>query len=161
MAHWLVGVGLARRCAGGRRVVRGFIRHLPATGCEPFAERQVALVKTFADQAIIAMENARLLGELREALDQQTATTEVLQVINSSPGELEPVFEAILEKAMQACHASFGGLWIFDAGRYVAAALHKVPKAYADFLRTANSGSWAGVGALPFPAWGAVGHPKH
>ena len=102
---------------------------------KPFSDKQISLVQNFAAHAVIAMENTRLLNELRESLQQQTATSEVLKVISSSPGDLEPVFSAILENATRICEAKFGNLFLYEGGVFRTAALYGAAPAWAEARR--------------------------
>ena len=111
-----------------------------------FSEKQVELLKSFASQAVIAIENARLLNELRqrtadltqrttdlaELSERQTATSEVLQVVSSAPGDLELVFSTLLEKAVRICDAKFGMLYLYERGKLRLAAARDVPPAFAE-----------------------------
>jgi GAF domain-containing protein len=116
---------------------------LTRTTVYPFTQQQIELVTTFADQAVIAIENVRLFDdvqartrELSEALEQQTATSDVLRIISSSPSELEPVFRALLANATRLCEASYGALWLCEVDGYRTAALHgPLPEAYLEQLR--------------------------
>jgi GAF domain-containing protein len=101
----------------------------------PFTDKQVELVTNFAAQAVIAIENARLLNELRQSLEQQTATADVLRVISGSPGELEPVFQTILQNGARLCEAKFGILYLYHDGALHTVASHNVPPAFAESRR--------------------------
>jgi two-component system, NtrC family, sensor kinase len=130
--------------AGARTVINvPMLKERELIGCialyrqevRPFTDKQIALLQTFAAQAVIAIENARLLNELRESLQQQTATADVLRIISSSPGELQPVFQALLENATRLCEAKFGMLYRFDGNAFHFAAEVDSPQEYVDFNR--------------------------
>ena len=103
----------------------------------PFTDKQIELVKNFAAQAVIAIENTRLLNELRESLERQTATSEVLSVISRSPGDLEPVFQTMLDNATRICEAKFGTMYLYQGDTFRLAASHNAPPA---LVEARNSG---------------------
>jgi GAF domain-containing protein len=144
------GSAFAKRLGHRTTVGMPLLREAEAVGTivlrravvDPFTDKQIALLKTFANQAVIAIENTRLLNELRqrtddlsEALEQQTATSDVLQVISSSPGELQPVFKAMLESATRICEAKFGSMYLREGDAFRIVAMHNAPPAFAEARR--------------------------
>ena len=117
---------------------------------KPFTDKQVTLIETFADQAVIAIENTRLLNELRQSLEQQTATADVLRVISASPGTLEPVFQAMLENATRICEAKFGTMYFREGDGFRAVAMHGAPPAYAEarLHKLVHPGPDTGIGRV-------------
>jgi GAF domain-containing protein len=140
--HTLLGVPLMRE-----GVPIG-VFNLARVAVRPFTEKEIELVSTFADQAVIAIENVRLFDEVRartrelsDALEQQTATSEVLQVISSSPGELESVFQTIMSNGTRLCEAKFGTMWLREGEAFRCVAVHNVPTAFAEERRRGRQGS--------------------
>jgi two-component system, NtrC family, sensor kinase len=127
----LLGVPLLRdkKCIGVVALTRSKVH--------PFTDRQIALVTNFAAQAVIAIENTRLLNELRQSLEQQTGTAKVLGVISSSPGELQPVYDAMLQNAVRLCDAKFGNIYRWDGDAFSLVATHNTPPALIEARRSA------------------------
>jgi class 3 adenylate cyclase/putative methionine-R-sulfoxide reductase with GAF domain len=154
------GRELARRLGHRTTLAVPLLRNKAAIGvivatrreAHPFSKTQIALLQNFAAQAVIAIENARLLNELRESLEQQTATADVLSVISSSPGELKPVFQTILENATRICEAKFGTLYLREGEGFRTVAAHNAPPAYIEartreLIRPAPDTALGGVAA--------------
>jgi two-component system, NtrC family, sensor kinase len=120
------------------------------TEVRPFTDKQIEVVKNFAAQAVIAIENSRLLNELRESLQQQTATADVLKVISSSPGDLQPVFQAMLENATRICEAKFGTMYFRESDGFRAVAMHGAPPAYVEsrLHKLVHPGPGTGIGRV-------------
>ena len=141
----VLSIGVSRTILGVPLLREGIpigVLVVTRSAVRPFTEKQIELIETFADQAVIAIENARLFEaeqertrELSESLEQQTATSEVLQVISSSPGDLEPVFETMLAKAVRICDAKFGNIFSWDGDALHLLAAHNVPIAFDDVRR--------------------------
>jgi signal transduction histidine kinase len=126
---------------------------LTRAAVEPFTQQQIDVIETFADQAVIAIENVRLFDEvqartreLSEALEQQTATSEVLTVISSSPGELDPVFRTMLNKALRICEAEFGNLLLYDGGAFREVSNVNAPRGFEEFLKRGSIRPSPGTG---------------
>ena len=133
-AHENAGIGKHRSLLGVPLLRDGVpvgVIGLLRTSVKPYTDKQIELVEKLAAQAVIAIENARLLGDCK-LFQQQTATADVLKVISSSPGELERVFEAMLSNATRICDAKFGTLYLRDANAFRAVAIHNAPPAYVE-----------------------------
>src|SRR5262245_40052670 len=132
---------------------------------EPFTEKQIELVETFADQAVIAIENVRLFDEvqartreLSDALEQQTATSDVLGIISSSPGELEPVFSAMLSNALRICEAKFGNLFLYENGLFREVSNVNVPPGFQAFVQRGPISPNPGTGLARIVSTKQVAH---
>ena len=155
------GYAMSRRIGQRTTFSVPLLRGSEAIGCfafrrtevRPFSPKQIELASTFADQAVIAIENARLFDEvqtrtkeLTELLEQQTATSEVLQVISSSSGDLQPIFETMLANARRLCDAKFGTLHLYEGGEFHSAASHNTPPALADLRQRFRPHPESGLG---------------
>src|SRR5262245_28986824 len=138
---------------------------LHRTSVRPFSEKQIELVQTFADQAVIAIENVRLFDEvqartrdLSEALERQTATSDVLGIISSSPGELEPVFSAMLSNALRICEAKFGNLFLYENGLFREVSNVNAPPGFQAFVQRGPISPNPGTGLARIVSTKQVAH---